>query len=220
MGCPGVVKTNSTSAVRIGAVSWGIGYNYPDVVGGDFTTTTYSSAADGNDPSALNGANASCSCLCSGIMQGGPTPVFNQTLRTSTFTQYMDTWESGSGGHYPGGSTGIYMRSSSSRLWYFNIGQNARCGKILTGLYQLHANNSRSTNFGAGWASYGRLDVTFEPALFGTTPQGWSPRPNQSFWGSNPSLHAHGDGAFGTNSSNKHISLCINHVNIGTEDGT
>ena len=219
MGCPGVAKTNSTGAERIGAVTWGIGYNYPDLIGGNFSTTTFGLAADGEDPSALNGSNASCSCLCSGIMQGGPMPVFQQTLRTSTYTQYMDSWpDGGNGGHYPGGATGLYMRQGNSRLWYFNIGQNSRCGKILAGLYQMAPNNSRTTNFGGAWASYGRLDVTFEPALFGTTPQGWTPRPN--IWGSNPSLHPQGDGAFGTNSSNKQISLCINHVNIGSEDGT
>ena len=45
MGCPGVAKTNSTGAERIGAVTWGIGYNYPDLIGGNFSTTTFGLAA-------------------------------------------------------------------------------------------------------------------------------------------------------------------------------
>lgn len=230
MGCPGVVKTNSTSAVRIGAVTWGTGYNYPDLVGGNFSTTTYGLAADGEDPSALNGANASCSCLCSGILQGGPMPVFQQTVRTSTYTQYQMSMPNDTGGYYPGGSTGIYMRSTSSRLWYFNVGQKARCGKILAGLYQMGVNNSRWTLGGGpccgydvphNWASwYQRLDVTIERALFGVTPQGYWPHYNSTWTGVQNSTHSQGNGAFGSSSTNKWISLCINHVNIGTEDGT
>lgn len=216
MGCPGNAAGPSTGGERIGAVTWAAGYNYPRVVGGDFTISNYNTAYDGGNSSAsgLEGGNDSCSCLCSGLY-AGEIPFFYQFLRESTYTSHEDTWPTGS--YFPGGSTGIYMASNSSRQYYFNIGQQNRCQKIYAGLYQLSPSRGTYRNpsgpwsapCGTGtWAAAGRLDVTFEIYLFGSLPTnieykspafcGWQLSSNQ--------------GGF------PWISLCISPLSLGSDN--
>ena len=207
MGCPGTSSFPSgVGNVRIGAVTWAAGYRYPKVYGGYFSSSDYDSASGGGNPSGLQGASDSCSCLCSGL-GSGKIPYYYQYVRESTYTTYDDTWDSG---YYPGGSTGIYARSNSTKQWYFNIGQSQRCGQIYTGLYQLSPSNSMDLiTYNISWATLGRLDVSFEWYLFGTEPSyGFFPQP--WYFGKAPGANP---GGF------DFISLCISNFNLGNTDG-
>jgi hypothetical protein len=216
MGCPGQASGPSTGTEQIGAVTWGVGYNYPKLVGGGFSNSNYNSAYDGANTanSGLESGTDSCSCLCSGMM-AGDIPFFYQFVRTNTYTSHEDTWTSG---YFPGGSTGIYSLSTTSRMYYFNIGQSSRCGQIFSGLYQLHGNRGLyrdATGIYAGacgagsWAGAGRLDVTFHQYLFGSQAglSGWWKAPSVCGW-----QYASNEGGF------PWISLCINPLLLGTEN--
>jgi len=232
MGCPGQAGTNSSGSEQIGSVIWGTGYNYPKVIGGDFSVSNYNNAYDGGNTasSGLENGNDSCSCMCSGLYSG-EIPFFYQFLRTSTYTTHEDTWQSG---YYPGGSTGIYMSSNSTRQYYFNIGQSSRCGRIYAGLYQLHPDRGLYRDpsgiwvspCGTGsWAAAGRLDVTFERYLFGITssnnywkgitPCGWQYSSNQ---GGFPWIElCISPLALGsTNNDGCPLSSCLNSMDYGT----
>ena len=220
MGCPGNASGPSLGTERIGAVTWGVGYNYPNVYQNPsskysaFSMANYDSAAAGGNPSALN--NDSCSCLCSG-MYAGKMPFFYQFVRNSTYTSHEDTWDQG---WFPGGTTGIYMKSTSTKQWYFNVGQIERCGQIYAGLYQLHPDRGKWMNNSCGtysWAGNGRLDVTFEYYLWGGNPGGWSWAPNSWFYCSWLGYsvqcgiqNAPNEGGF------PYISLCISPLTLGS----
>jgi len=194
MGCPGTSITAPVLGTRLGDTVIQQGYPAPRLFNNySLSTGTINNVMDNQaNPSGLD-ADGACACCCSG-MNGGMMPTWTHTyFYVSSDNQIREsTWPTEK--YIPGGTTGIYINNVGSVMYFFNVGQLERCGRIGAGVYDARILT------GIGWATwyYDVIDWVMKWALLG---------------GAGPSVFVNTDNE--SNGMYGKISLCVPCWQIG-----